>query len=174
MPASKRIVVDASVARSAGSGEAMNQFSGPSRAALNAIEDHHRVVFSSDCFREWDRHERDFARRWRRRMVARKRVVYLGETEDQMLREGLATIVELVRERRAILKDAHLIEAALLTDRIVVSRDEVVRDLFRQACPKIRPIRSVLWANPEIEDEQVVCWLEQGAKVEASRRLWVP
>jgi hypothetical protein len=171
MPASKRIVVDASVARSAGSGEQANRFSESSREALNAIQDHHQAVFSLECFHEWNRHERDFARRWRRRMTARKRVVFLGETVDDGLRESLTGTLELERERRAIRKDAHLIEAALQTDRIVISRDEIVRGLFRQCCPVISQIRNVLWANPEIEAEQVVPWLKGGAKEEPARRL---
>jgi predicted nucleic acid-binding protein len=174
MPASKRIVVDASVARSAGSGEKENQFSGPSRATLKAIEGHHQVVFSMECFHEWSRHERGFARRWRRRMVARKRVVFLGETVDDELREALAGTVELERDRRAIRKDAHLVEAALQTDRVVISRDEIVRSLFRQCCPKVSQIRNVLWANPENEAEQVAHWLKGGAKEESARRLGAP
>lgn len=95
---------------------------------------HHFLVFSRECFQEWGKHEREFARRWRRRMVARKRVISLGDITDNGLRERLATTCTLVRERRAILKDTHLVEAACQTDRIVISRDETVRDLFRRAC----------------------------------------
>lgn len=174
MPASKRIIVDASVARSAGSGEQANRFSGPCREALNAIQRHHRVVFSPECFQEWNRHEREFARRWRRRMVARKKVVFLGETLDEGFRESLAGSVELESEKRAVLKDAHLLEAALQADRIVISRDETVRTLFRQCCPAVQEIRSVLWANPENETEEVVPWLEGGARMETARRLGAP
>ena len=63
--------------------------------------------------------------------------------------------------------------AALQADRIVVSRDETVRVLFRQCCPAVKEIRSVLWANPEIEAEEVVSWLEGGARMEMARRLGV-
>lgn len=77
----------------------------------------------------------------------------------------------LIRERRAILKDAHLVEAACQTDRIVISRDETVRDLFRRACPELHEIRDICWANPEIEDERVVDWLVSGARSEVARRL---
>jgi hypothetical protein len=113
MPASKRLVVDASIARSAGAGKRENPFSSPSRAALNAIEGHHEVVFSEECFEEWRRHEKDFARRWRRRMVGGKRVIFLTEIIDESLRESLAGSVEFISEKRAVLKDAHLVEAAL-------------------------------------------------------------
>ena len=68
-------------------------------------------------------------------------------------------------------KDAHLIEAALKADQIVISRDEKVRSLFKAACLSIRALQSILWANPEIEDEQVISWLEAGAKPEIVRAL---
>ncbi len=172
MSASRKIVVDASVAQSAGSGEKENLFSGPSRAVLNIIEAaHHFLVFSRECFQEWSEHEREFARRWRRRMVARKRVIPLGDTTDEALRERLAAFFTVASQRKAILKDAHLVEAACQTDRIVISRDEVVRALFRRACPQIQEIQGVCWANPEIEDERVVDWLESGARNEPARRL---
>jgi hypothetical protein len=104
-------------------------------------------------------------------MVARKRVISLGDITDNALRERLATTCTLVRDRRAILKDAHLVEAACQTDRIVISRDQTVRDLFRRACPQVREIQDVCWANPDIEDERVVDWLTSGAKSEVARRL---
>ena len=171
MPASRRIVVDTSVARSAGSGEETNEFSDPARAIFNAIENHHRVVFSEECLREWRKHGREFSRRWLRRMMGRRRILLLGDTTDEALRERLAATCTLVRDRRAILKDAHLVEAACQTDRIVISRDETVRDLFRRACSQIQEIRDVCWANPEIAEERVVGWLESGARSEGARTL---
>jgi hypothetical protein len=171
MPDSRRIVIDASVARSAGSGENANELSGPCRAVLNVVSDLHLVVFSLECSREWNRHQRDFARRWRRRMVARKRVVFLGETEDPSLREELTGSCNSANDKKAIRKDAHLIEAAFRTDRIVISRDDTVRTLFRRSCQTIRQVREVLWANPEVEEEQVASWLQDGARDEPARRL---
>ncbi len=107
-------------------------------------------------------------------MIGGKRVIFLTETVDEKLRESLAGNVEFISEKRAVLKDAHLLEAALQADRIVISRDEEVRVLFRQCCPAVKEIRNVLWANPEIEAEEVVPWLEGGARMEASRRLGAP
>ena len=104
-------------------------------------------------------------------MVGAKRIIFLTETMDEKLRESLAGSVEFITEKRAVLKDAHLLEAALQADRIVISRDEIVRTLFRQCCPAIKEIRSVLWANPEIEAEEAVPWLEGGARMEPARRL---
>ncbi|HEX6902720.1 MAG TPA: hypothetical protein VF789_23585 [Thermoanaerobaculia bacterium] len=103
--------------------------------------------------------------------MGRKCILLLGDTKDEALRERLAAAFNLIRDRRAILKDAHLLEAACQTDRIVISRDETVRDLFRRACPEIKEIRDICWANPEVEDERVVDWLESGARSEPARQL---
>lgn len=104
-------------------------------------------------------------------MIGKKRVLFLGDTRDDHLRSRLEATCTLDSQKQAVLKDAHLVEAACQTDRIVISRDEIVRDLFRKACPQVQEIRDVSWANPDIEDERVVDWLTSGAKSEVARRL---
>ncbi|HEY9419998.1 MAG TPA: hypothetical protein VIW92_01160 [Thermoanaerobaculia bacterium] len=171
MPKGKRVVVDASVARSAGSGEKANEFSLPSRAVLDAVADHHWIAFSQEGLDEWRRHRRQFSGRWLQLMIGKKRVLFLGDTKNDHLRSRLGAACALVSEKRAILKDAHLVEAACQTDRIVISRDETVRDLFRRACHQVQEIHDVCWANPEIEDERVADWLISGARSEVARKL---
>ncbi len=171
MPRVRRVVVDASVARSAGSGERSNEFSLPSRSVLNAIADHHWIAFSQEGLDEWREHRRQFSGRWLQLMIGRKRVLFLGDTRDDHLRSRLEATCTSDSQKQAILKDAHLVEAACQTDRIVISRDETVRDLFRRACPQIQEIRDVSWANPDIAEERVVDWLKSGARSEAGRRL---
>lgn len=172
MPKVKRIVVDASVARSAGSGQEPNETSGPCREALSAIRDCHRIVFSQEGFAEWRRHQHSFARGWLRGMVARRKVDFLAAHENERIREGLQALPGTkIAERRAMLKDAHLLEAALLTDRVVISRERIVRALFHRAAEAIADLRRVHWANPEIAEDEVQTWLRAGAKTEARRTL---
>lgn len=70
-----------------------------------------------------------------------------------------------------MVKDAHLLEVAIVTDHVVISRDEEVRRLFRSASSGYAAIQRVLWGNPEMEDEEVVTWLRAGAKAESRRAL---
>jgi hypothetical protein len=70
-----------------------------------------------------------------------------------------------------MLKDAHLIEAAFVTDSHVASSDEAVRGHFRRLAATYHSLRRVVWVNPVIEDEQIVEWLEDGARNKPSRRL---
>ncbi|MEA2600531.1 MAG: hypothetical protein QOF89_1523 [Acidobacteriota bacterium] len=71
-------------------------------------------------------------------------------------------------------KDAHLIEAAIQHDRIVFSRDEAMRQVLREVAAEIREVTQILWANPALEDDGVLVWLEEGARVEAARLLGTP
>jgi ABC-type iron transport system FetAB ATPase subunit len=70
----------------------------------------------------------------------------------------------------AMLKDSHLIEAALVTDRTVISLDETARELFTLMAQSVGEIKNVVWVNPD-KDEQPINWLEEGAKPEKNRRL---
>lgn len=176
MPQGKRIVVDASVARSAGWETSTHAPSIRCRQALEAILTFgHEVVFSRECLDEWKRHRSNYSKKWLYSMHSSRKVVPPEDlTRNEKLRASLSQAAPSDSSRAAIAKDAHLLEAALQADRIVISRDETVRILFRQCCPAIKEIRSVLWANPEIEAEEVVPWLEGGARVEPARKLGAP
>lgn len=164
--------MDASVARTAGSNPSPEVRAGLCRAVLEAIrEAHHISVFSQEGFAEWRRHERSFARRWLTRMFAGRRVEILEHVGDKRFRANLLECAPSKTKRQAMEKDAHLLEAALRADRIVISCDEKVRALFQDACSEVHEIRTVHWANPEIEAEEVVPWLQAGARAEAKRRL---
>ena len=164
--------MDAAVAKSAGSADVPKPLPGQCRAVLNAMEKRgHRVVFSREISAEWRRHERAFARGWRTRMIASGRVEFIQDVRSDELRERLAAAAPSAPARRAIAKDAHLVEAACATDRIVVSLDEEVRGHLSGVCPQVIEVREILWANPGREEENVAAWLERGARVEKKRKL---
>ncbi len=68
-------------------------------------------------------------------------------------------------------KDACLIEATLATDRTVASLDERVRGLFGQAAGQVGELRTIVWVNPEREEETPLLWLKRGAPAEPERTL---
>ena len=71
-----------------------------------------------------------------------------------------------------MLKDAHLIEAALAADSRIASKDENARDHFRRLAATYATLRRIHWVNPAVEAEQIVAWrFEDGARPERSRRL---
>lgn len=172
MAAGKRIVVDASVARSAGRVPVPGFVSSRCRAALDAmVEVRHLIALDSEGLREWRKHRSGYAQSWLVGMFARKCVLLLGEVRDEHLRERVRCSAAKPSDGRALEKDCHLVEAALKADQIVLSRDEVVRSLFRGICPKVEELQHILWANPEAEEEGAVEWIRAGAKSENARKL---
>lgn len=174
MPAkvSRALIIDASVARSAGGEEATYPTSKNCRDFLKmCLTLSHRVVMSTPINDEWNKHRSAFARTWLVSMVARKRVLRVEIPEDAELRQAVQRVAASQKDCDAMLKDCHLLEAAVATERTVVALDEIVRALFRSSCQVIGEIRSVVWVNPDKEEEQPIPWLEEGADPEKHRQL---
>jgi hypothetical protein len=72
---SKRLVIDTSIARSAGGPDATYPTSKRCRDFLqDVLAFRHRVVMTADIREEWHRHRSRFARAWLVSMYARKNV----------------------------------------------------------------------------------------------------
>lgn len=119
---------------------------------------------------EWNQHQSGFARKWRRSMVARKKLIPLNVEERQDLRQQVELANITQGQKEAMLKDCHLIEAAINTDRRIISLDDAARKLFVGLSGSVADIQDVLWVNPVSDSEQVITWLE-GAPNEAKWKL---
>src|ERR1700742_1873333 len=152
MPAKipKRLVIVSSVARSSGDENALFPTSKRCRDFLLATRDICRqAVMTAAMVEEWNQHQSRFARAWRVSMVARRKLHIIDVPSDDQLRENTSRAAARTRNREAMLKDTHLLEAAIATDQIVVSLDETVRTLFVEVANKIGEIKRVCWANPD-------------------------
>jgi hypothetical protein len=168
----RTLVVDTSIARSAGGDAAAAPVSCHCRDFLLAMRTvPHRVAITPDIRDEWRRHQSHFARAWLVSMYARKLVVALQPCSDPALRRAISTKVTTETQRLAMLKDCHLIEAARATDRIVASLDETVKSLFTSTCREIAQFREVIWINPTKPEEKSIAWLNAGAPAERARML---
>lgn len=165
---SRRVVIDAWVARSAGGEDAVYPLSKHCRDFLKTTLDVcHRVVLTRAVREEWKKHESAFTRQWRATMMARKKLLLDDPGEDGPLREAIEDAAATQRGRDAMLKDAHLIEAAQA--RTVVSLDDTVRGLFCAAATRVPVLRTVVWVNPGHPGEECGAWLEDGAPAEKHR-----
>ncbi|MHB8626334.1 MAG: hypothetical protein ACYDBJ_06285 [Aggregatilineales bacterium] len=177
----KRLVIDASIARSAGPEGATFPTSKHCRELLKTVMTaNHRVVFTPDITEEWKKHQSAFARQWKTSMYAHRRIDEIAyETLIQLivhkrldkLRVMIARIAMSDKNRDIMLKDCHLLEGAAITDEIVLSLDDEVRALFAQACAKIGPIRAIIWANPDSHNSEILIWLNEGASVKKEWQL---
>jgi len=71
------LVIDASVARAAGTENATSPTAQACCAFLKAVlEICHRMVMTPEIKKEWDKHESRFAKKWRSTMIAKKKLEY--------------------------------------------------------------------------------------------------
>jgi len=75
------------------------------------------------------------------------------------------------KSRRVMVKDAHLVAAALCTDRIVVSLDNDARSRFSEFSGGFPQIGDVMWLSPAGDSERWQRWLVDGAPDDPSFRL---
>ncbi|BAY10773.1 hypothetical protein NIES2098_39490 [Calothrix sp. NIES-2098] len=171
---SKRLVIDASVARSSGGEEATYPTSVNCRDFLKAVLDIcHQVVMTPDIKTEWDKHQSNFARKWRTQMVAKRKFKFEEIPINSDLWKQIESIAANDKECWEMTKDLRLIEAALATDKIVISLDDnTARTLFSRASDKVDELQHIVWVNPDkIEVEKPIEWLKNGAEVESDRLL---
>ena len=104
-------------------------------------------------------------------MFARKKIDRVEVDADETLRKQLEKAAASEKQKEAMLKDAHLIEAARVADLRVVALDDVVRGHFREVARSVPRLRDVCWVNPDKQDEEPLEWLRAGAPADPFRRL---
>src|SRR5579864_4197474 len=146
---SRRLVVDGSVASAAG--QTMHPTSFRSREFLDEVlKISHRIVMTVSLATEWDRHQSLYTARWRAEMRTRKKVLDIADVQNEDLRRQVPV-------SRAVQKDLHLIEAALATDKVVVSLDDRAH-----AALCVEATKEVTWVNAVEEGGHAIYWLRDG------------
>jgi hypothetical protein len=85
-------------------------------------------------------------------MRSKRKVFDLVQVQHEELRTQLNVSLT------AIQKDLHLIEAALATDRVVISLDDRARGQL-----SVEATKDVVWVNAVAEGGHVIYWLNHGA-----------
>lgn len=167
-PRSRCVVVDTSIARAAG--ESKVEVSSTCRAVmLTILEVCHRVISTPATREEARRNWSRFSRKWLTSMHARKKVERLDEVPSIDWNPAYNEMTD--KQRQIAEKDTFLVEAALATDRLILSLDNEARTVFCLAASRIETLSGVSWLNPTIDRDQVIHWLEEGAKADPSHQL---
>jgi hypothetical protein len=85
-------------------------------------------------------------------MTSKRKVEEVADVPNEVLRQEAPA-------RRSVQKDLYLVEAALNTDKIVISLDELAR--VELALPTAA---EVMWVNPVTDGGHVIYWLNRGAE----------
>ena len=169
----KRLVVDASVLRAAGSAESVHPVGARCRDTLIVIRDGpHHIAITDEIVEEWNRHASGFARAWRVAMHARRKTIKVPPTD-------CADVITILRNSKnfsapqtaVVEKDMHLVAAARSADKTILSLDERTRVLLRALVAETRALDGVLWANPADEFDLLRGWLAEGGKAALQWRL---
>jgi hypothetical protein len=127
---SRLFVIDASVMRSAG--DLKNQgYPSACSQMLQSIElICHRVAITTDVRDEWNKHQSKFAKIWRARMIAKKKLIPI-EPDKESIQTKIKQQVpkQNTAERRALLKDAHLLAATYAANRVLLTADHALHAL---------------------------------------------
>ncbi len=171
------LVIDTDIARAAGEGVSPNLISKSCRDFMYTMleETKQKVVLTKDIQAEWNKHQSRVTLQWRRTMITQRRVCLLEIPTDSDLRNCIERCAPSDNKCKAMLKDVHLVEAALQADKIVISMDEVVRGCFHDLSHQAHQLKQITWVNPCQEHEHALNWLREGAEHVRERCLgYVP
>lgn len=164
------VVVDASVARAAG--ETIHPTSKSCRDFMIEFRNtKNKIVMSNKIFEEWKKHQSRFALQWRANLIASKRWIKVDDVEIEAIRECLELKAPSQKAKNEILKDLHLVEAAIQTDKLIVSCDNKMRVLLSKLTNDSKELNDIVWVNPVNDNENAVEWVKQGCANEAERQL---
>lgn len=130
---------------------------------MRDVED--QVVVTPEIRAEWEQHWSRFFRTWLRSMYGRKQVATLEAPPDKAMRQRLGGLGLAERQVFEARKDAHLIEAARVADRVVCSFDVHACNCFRRLAVLVNWVGDIAWIDPERDAEELLSWLK-------SRRAW--
>jgi hypothetical protein len=166
------LVIDASIGHAAGTLASPSPDARRCSDFLIAVRSVcHRMAWSEPIKAEWDRHQSRFTVQW---LVTMMNLNKLRPVKDELHAELRNAIAEHSTDQNVIaimLKDAHLVEAALSTDLRLASLDEASRGHFGRLSVTFNPLEKVFWVNPAFQDEETITWLENGARADRRRRL---
>src|SRR3989442_5251472 len=125
------MVVDSSVARSAGSNTDHLRSSACRKFLQWALKYCHRLAMSTDIDTEWRKHQSRFTLGWRLAMEQKGKGQNFGTLDCDSLKKSIQALnLKKPSDQRAMQKDALLIVAAQAADRVIVSLDNKARELF--------------------------------------------
>ncbi|KMY49555.1 hypothetical protein [Peribacillus loiseleuriae] len=138
---------------------------------LEVLDSEHKLGFTKQLEEEWSNHRSLLAMKVLASMKSRKRVLFIHDSEGVFeIRDRMKDLPDKQRIE-AITKDLHLIEAALLTDKIIISSDKRARNHFSSIVHIIEELKELTWINPVNIEENVIGWINSGAPQEEKRRL---
>ena len=103
--------------------------------------------------------------------VAKKKLCPCDIAVDNDLWSQVEAKAERDKEREVMVKDLRLVEAAIATDRTVISLDDKVRQCFAKVAVDVDLLKDIIWVNPGKIAEKPLDRLQNGAEPQIERSL---
>ena len=170
---SKRLVIDANVARTSGAKATDGEAKRCRDFLLKVSSLSYKIMMTPEIICEWNRRQSPFARRWRVSMATSNKVCGVKKSPvDEEFRNKIEDAAEQENQIPVMRKDFHLLEAARISDQTIISLEKRVRRHFAYAAQQVGKIQDIVWVNPErTEEEEPLVWLQNGAPPEDHRKL---
>lgn len=146
---SRSIVIDTSIARSAGSSDAScEQASSCRNLLIEVLEICHHFATSPEIEKEWNKHQSPFSVAWLTEMERRGKVDRYNSTKITGLSGAIGKLKKVDQGGRAKMqKDRHLVEAARVADKIIATYDGKAATHFRWLAQSFEPIVGIQWLD---------------------------
>jgi hypothetical protein len=169
----KCLVIDASVVRSASFAD--DPVASKCWECLETIYvTCHKAILTADIEREWydvallpasgSAVRTTYITGWLAAMEARGKLLRQNIPRNSDLRRKINRIGLDPNDRMELIADIHLIEAAVATDKTVLSRDDAARRILTTAVRYFPELGPIVWCNPVTQHPGVIDWMKTGAK----------
>jgi len=167
-----RLVIDACVAQSAGdekptAAEACNCRD----MLLEVYKNKHKMVLTDFIIDEWNRHQSRWSFTWRTEMYKSSFFEYVRDCADGPLWQKIVLDMKNPFEVEQRHKDFGYIEAALVTDRTLISSDRKSRNAYSTIARTVTELRDIVYVNPCEPNDSPIGWIRNGAPSDDWRRL---
>jgi hypothetical protein len=167
----QRLAIDASVASAAGTNGSEEQTGRKCMDMLLAVSTvRHWLLMTEKIEGEWKVEESHRATKWRRWMQSHGRIQWLRPDQLDEVAVDLECVHASSADKKLMAEDLDVLRAAMRTDKIVISLDDEVRELFAAAAVQLPAVGSVMWANPK-EEADPGRWIRMGAPTQERRLL---
>jgi hypothetical protein len=168
-PKPKRLVIDTNIATS--SGESGKPEAKICKNLLDGVKDSGHILVMTDRIKgEWLREGSKYAKIWLGQMMPNQVCTINLAIDNPTLSEKCKEIEKIIKsvtdadERKAMLEDFLLIEAALATDKIIVSHDHEARGFFVKLSQTVPELQLIMWKSPWKQDTKR--WVKTDAKIQ--------
>jgi len=117
---------------------------------------------TDELLAEWKKHASAYMTSWLREMTSRGRVRFLRDRALRDYRKAISALPDK-GSQSAMLKDAHLVEAAIREGLAVISRDDKQKAHLVAISGTYTLASKVVWVHPEHPD--CIVWLNSGCSI---------